>query len=88
MSTTTFRFGSTVESNAGEKLPSTVSVWTANQYSPSCFARKEKVGWSGNVLLTGCHRYPESSETRRLTSLIRFFADAGRVIGIRKLRPL
>ena len=38
--------------------------------------RKLKGGWSGNVLLTARHLYPEFSETRRLTSLIRFCAAA------------
>ena len=51
MSTTTLKFGSIVDSSDGETLPSTVRVWTANQYSPSCDERKVKVGWSGNVLL-------------------------------------
>src|SRR5262249_29155061 len=44
VSTTTFKLGSTVASSAGASLPSVVSVWTANQYSPSCLDRNVKVG--------------------------------------------
>src|SRR5262249_29581775 len=58
VSTTTFKLGSTVASSRGETLPSTVNVWTANQYSPSCDERNVKVGWSGKVLLTAFQRYP------------------------------
>ena len=50
VSTTTFMFGSTVASSAGDTLPSIVTVWTANQYSPSCDDRNVNVGWSGKVL--------------------------------------
>ena len=88
VSTTTFKFGSTVASSLGETWPSTVSVWTANQYSPSWDERKLNVGWSGNVLLTARHLCPEFSETSRITSLMRFRVAVGKVIGIRKLRPL
>ena len=88
MSTTTCKFGSIVDSSDGETLPSTVRVWTANQYSPSCDERNVKVGWSGNVLLIARQWYPESSETRRCSSLTRSLPSAFKLNGIRKLRAL
>ena len=88
VSTTTFRFGSIVDSSDGETLPSIVRVCTANQYSPSCDERNVNVGWSGNVLLIARQWYPRSSETRRCSSLTRSLLSGFKLNGIRKLRAL
>ena len=53
----------------GETLPSIVTVWTANQYSPSCDDRNVNVGWSGNVLLLDRQWYPWSSEYKQMQLL-------------------
>ena len=82
----TFIFGSTAESRLGETWPSRVRVCTVNQYSPSCDARNEKAGCVASVRLRGSQLYPESSETSRITSLIRPFCTALRLNGMRKLR--
>ena len=82
----TFIFGSTVASRPGETLPSSVRVWTVNQYSPSCDARNENAGCAASVRLFGSQEYPESSDASRITSLIRPFWAVLRLNGMRKLR--